>query len=351
MQRRWTAALLILPALSDALLRPSPRLAVPHATATAAARLPPPRCADSDYTEAQRLRAEVESPFAQVRLFALPALFAGATIATYFAGTSLLAAAAGLRDASPTAFQDLAIDVGSMAGLAYLWRRELQVREARLKRIAFGSKLAALRVSQLGFADDGTTLQVGQTSSLADLRRGRGQSRRVVLLCAPQEALQSTLETACGSATALADADFLIVPLIASGKPAAPELSAPPIEMLQALGAATAPVAAGATMMSPRVAASKETQPPLPWDPAKPDAKSGWPVAMPQSSGLAWQDVLSSELEQAAKQDPAIMGRGLTIVLKKNGRVGTRRLGMPDWDGLLFDVAERKRSGFDVTNI
>ena len=45
------------------------------------------------------------------------------------------------------------------------------------------------------------------------------------------------------------------------------------------------------------------------------------------------------------------MLRGLTIVLKKNGRVGTRRLGMPAWDGLLADVAMRKRSGLDVTNI
>lgn len=60
---------------------------------------------------------------------------------------------------------------------------------------------------------------------------------------------------------------------------------------------------------------------------------------------------LAPELEQAAKQDPQIMARGLTIVLKKNGRVGTRRLGMPDWQGLLADVEGRRRAGMDVVNI
>ena len=54
---------------------------------------------------------------------------------------------------------------------------------------------------------------------------------------------------------------------------------------------------------------------------------------------------------QAAKQDPTAMSRGLTIILKKNGRVGTRRLGMPDWSGLVADVDARAQAGLDVTNI
>ena len=39
----------------------------------------------------------------EVRLFALPALLAGAAIATYFAATGLLAQAVGARDPSPDA--------------------------------------------------------------------------------------------------------------------------------------------------------------------------------------------------------------------------------------------------------
>ena len=33
------------------------------------------------------------------------------------------------------------------------------------------------------------------------------------------------------------------------------------------------------------------------------------------------------------------------------GRVGTRRLGMPDWGSMIQDVVDRKRAGLDVVNI
>ena len=47
------------------------------------------------YSQKTRLAEEVASPFAKARSFAWPALFAAASIATYFAGTSLLAETAG----------------------------------------------------------------------------------------------------------------------------------------------------------------------------------------------------------------------------------------------------------------
>ena len=43
----------------------------------------------NDFSASTRLRAEVEDPFAKLRLFAFPAAFAAAGIATYFGGTSL----------------------------------------------------------------------------------------------------------------------------------------------------------------------------------------------------------------------------------------------------------------------
>ena len=43
--------------------------------------------------------------------------------------------------------------------------------------------------------------------------------------------------------------------------------------------------------------------------------------------------------------------RGFTLILKKNGRVGTRRLALPEWDALVDDVANRKAAGLDTTNI
>ena len=56
-----------------------------------------------------------------------------------------------------------------------------------MRRIAFGAKMAALRVAILDAgAEAGGALRVGHYVSLANLRRGRGQARRVVLLCAPE---------------------------------------------------------------------------------------------------------------------------------------------------------------------
>ena len=64
-----------------------------------------------------------------------------------------------------------------------------------------------------------------------------------------------------------------------------------------------------------------------------------------------WGDVLKEELEVAISQDADVAARGFTLILKKNGRVGTRRLGLPEWDALVDDVANRKAAGLDTTNI
>lgn len=302
------------------------------------------RCKGEEFTDVQRMRAEVESPFAQVRLFLLPALLGAALIATYFGGTALLASSLGLREGSSSQFTDLAIDLGSVGTLGFLWRREIQVRDARLKRIAFGGRVAALRVSLLAF-DGASSLGGGREVCLADLRRGRGQARRVVIVCAPQETLRGALDVASNSAGALSASDFLIVPLVASGTASSPTLTPASMDLLQEVASASA----SSALVGEAVASSALTQPPLPWDAAVQDASGGWPVALPQPG--AWAAALAPELEQAARQDATILQRGLTIILKKNGRVGTRRLGMPDWDALIADVSERKRAGLDVVNI
>ena len=61
-----------------------------------------------------------------------------------------------------------------------------------------------------------------------------------MVVCAPAAVLEASLEQACLCAEELAAADFLVVPLVvgeaSSGRGgAAPQLSAPPLEMLQAL--------------------------------------------------------------------------------------------------------------------
>lgn len=162
--------------------------------AAAAARFTPnaahaPRAARvlmaEKYSQRTRLAEEVASPFAKARSFAWPALFAAASIATYFAGTSLLAETAGLRPAAGDTALNLAIDLAAMAGTGYLWRNENAAREARLARLAQGATIAALRAQVLGSGD-------AQFVRLADFRSGRGEARRVVLVVAEAPALHAS---------------------------------------------------------------------------------------------------------------------------------------------------------------
>ena len=55
--------------------------------------------------------------------------------------------------------------------------------------------------------------------------------------------------------------------------------------------------------------------------------------------------------EVALSQDANAAARGFTLILKKNGRVGTRRLGLPEWSSLVADVSNRAAAGLDTSNI
>lgn len=285
--------------------------------------MPPMAMADGGekFSQSTKLRGEVEDPFSKLRLFAFPAAFGGAAIASYFGITSALAELAGVRSASPDTYTNLAIDVAALGTIGFFWRQEILGNEKRLKRIAAGAALAALRVQPL------TGPKMGKSIRLVDLRSGRGsndpfdeQSKRVVVVAAETEALAATLATARAASAAIAEADLLVVPLL--------------LEI---------PAASGSI---PRVA----MPPPALVLPDGEDTGSNAHMALPQGLG-AWQEVLDQELETALGQDKNVASRGLTLVLKKNGRVGTRRLGTPDWVGLVGDVAARATAGLDVANI
>ena len=53
----------------------------------------------------------------------------------------------------------------------------------------------------------------------------------------------------------------------------------------------------------------------------------------------------------ALKQQPGALSKGITLVIKKNGKVGSRRFGVPLFESLVSDVAQRKEFGLDITNI
>jgi len=269
----------------------------------------------SKYSQKTRLAEELASPFAKARSFAWPALFAAASIATYFAGTSLLAETAGLRPAAGDTAVNLAIDLAAMAGTGTFWRNENAARESRLARLAQGANIAALRAQVLGSGD-------AQFVRLADFRSGRGEARRVVLVVAEEAALKASMVEAAAAAPQIAAADFLVVPVLLPGG-----LSrlASPLALLSE---------GGADSLASRF-------------------ESFTALAVPVEADLAqWQTALAEELKNAKTQAGEEAGaRGFTVLLKKNGRVGTRRLGTPDWLNLAGDVASRGAAGLDITNI
>ena len=118
-------------ALSLGLAGPPSRLPAFHTAARAPVARPSVVVAE-EYSQSSRLREEVEAPFAKVRLFVWPALMAGAAIATYFAGTSLLAEAVGAREPAPDSLVNLGVDLAAVAAIGTVWRRDLQARDSRL---------------------------------------------------------------------------------------------------------------------------------------------------------------------------------------------------------------------------
>ena len=62
----------------------------------------------------------------------------------------------------------------------------------------------------------------------------------------------------------------------------------------------------------------------------------------------SWQAVIGREIAQQKKE---AISKGITIVIKKNGKVGSRRFGVPLWEVLVDDVRQRKEAGLDVSNI
>ena len=63
------------------------------------------------------------------------------------------------------------------------------------------------------------------------------------------------------------------------------------------------------------------------------------------------KSVIGAECERAVEQGLDPESQGFTIIIKKNGRIGQRIKGLPNYTRLIGDVEERKAKGMDVDNI
>jgi hypothetical protein len=273
--------------------------------------------AKPQYSRELYLREEAESPFRKVRFFLYTVLAGGALTSLAVSGARVAAGLAGINaELLPESITNVAVDVAGLAFVAFLFQRDLQAQESRIKRASKGAELAKLSVRASKKLIDDVDLMESRdgiwgasgssgtfTMNLSSLRRGRGIEKRVVIAVGGSDKIAKTLEEASRLRETLAVSDLLVVPVVLPSG------------------------------VAPEVTSANEL----------PDC-----VALPVGAG--WAAVVQDEAEEARKQGVDVFEDGFCVVLKKNGRVGQRTKGifLPRMVG---EVEARKEKGYDVANI
>ena len=260
-----------------------------------------------EYSRQVLLREEAESPFRKVRFFLYASLGGGALISLVVSGTRVLAGLNGINvDLLPESLNNVAVDLGGIVVLSFLYKKDLEAQDSRLKRAAKGADLARLliRGSQKlkNPLIEGPEDDFSFTTSLASLRRGRGIEKRVVIAAAGPDKIAEILREAKRLEASLVSSDLIIVPVIASTGSAPTEAAAESLPIC---------------------------------------------VALPVGNG--WKEMVADEAAEAASQG-VDMEDGFTVVLKKNGRVGQRTKGI-FLNQMVGEVEQRQAMGLDVKNI
>jgi hypothetical protein len=257
------------------------------------------------YTVKQRLREEVESPFRKIRFFFFASSTGSALTALYFSATNALKAYLGTySDAMPLdeALTSCGINLGGAIVCGFLAVRDYNIGQANLERIARGGKLAKLAVAP--------AFEEKTVRTLADYRRN---SR--VLICAGGK---EYIEDVCRSLNAdqLSDvntlpeaiegADLIVVPVLLSSNTSVGDTKA-----------AWRETTAGSAENSN-------------FDVSRADNV----VAFPWNNG-PWMEYLTSEIETAEKQKFDVLSKGITLTVKKNGKILRRATGKPRWADLV----------------
>lgn len=268
------------------------------------------------YTVKQRLREEVESPFRKVRLAFFSFSSASAFVAFYFSAlTALKANIGGYADVPPLdeALVQVAINTGGAVGFAALALREVKVGQGNLERIAKGGLLARLVVGPAADESSKRTLKEYRRASRVVIAAGGAEYIRslAMSLCSDQLADENTLHAA------LAGVDIVIVPVLI-------DEDFNVVETKSAWRSATP----GATDRN--------------FDSVRADEV----VAFPRVLSM-WQEYINSDIETAKGQGFDVLSKGITITVKKNGRILRRATGLPPFGDMvgMMEVADGSRFG------
>ncbi|KAL3925404.1 MAG: hypothetical protein SGILL_000440 [Bacillariaceae sp.] len=274
------------------------------------------------YTVKQRLREEVESPFRKVRLVFFGSSVGSALTALYFSALSTIKAlAGGYSDAPPLdeALTSDAINIGAAIICGALAYREYKAGESNLARIARGGKLASLVVEPA--AVGATRLQLS----------GYRRAYRVLIAAGGKDyinklALSMTSDQLKDTniiPEKLQEVDVIVVPVL-----------------LEATDSGKVSVGDTRSFWKNEVQADSETDRNFVLDRA--DSVVSFPIGNNQ-----WGEYLQSEIETAKGQGFDVLEKGITLTVKKNGKILRRQTGQPPFPDLIgtMEVMDGSRFG------
>lgn len=270
------------------------------------------------FTVKQRLREEVESPFRKVRLASFAFLASSAGVALYFSALAVLKAnIGGYADAIPLedALQTCAINGAGVIGFGALAARELKVGNVNLERIAKGGMLARLVVEPAEEGSSRRTLVDYRRASRVVIAAGGADyiNRLAMTLCSDQLVDENTLPSA------LLGVEIVIVPVLIGDDYQATESK---------------------TAWRSAVPGENDRN----FDSTRADEV----VAFPSDLGTCtWNEYLKSDIETAQGQGFDVLEKGITITVKKNGRILRRATGLPPYGDYIgaMEVADGSRFG------
>lgn len=273
------------------------------------------------YTTKQRLREEIDSPFRNVRLFFFGSSAGSAGVALYFSALSVLKAKmGGFADAVPMdeALQNLGINAAGVLVCSALAFREYQTGETNLKRIAQGGALAALNLNPVVKQNNNNN-----RATMSDYRR----TSRVLLAVGGKDYVQNLARSLNADQLsdentipqALAGVDMIVVPVLLGNDNKVGDT--------RSVWTSTTPVDGVDRNFD--------------------ISRSDQILAFPASTS-GWDDYLKSELEQATKQGFDYLSKGITISVKKNGKILRRATGQPQWGDFIAGMEVLDGSKFGM---
>jgi hypothetical protein len=307
----------------------------------------------------QVLKEEIEAPFRNVRIFFYFALIAAATLSAVICLTRILALQSLSTEADLTElYNNLAINLAGIPVLAFFWKQDLTNRNKLIERIQRGGNLAGLLV-KLQWSPIAS-----ETVKLVELRRDRGIDKRVIIVAAKPELLSTSIASSLSLSNNLLSNDLIVIPIQISDNPWGGDNQSggrkedgkgmnfrlTPFDLnelvqikLQSKSTITMTNDARETSID---SISGNNNVINEEDSYQVTKHIGQPMGI-----TAWNTVIGNEIRAAMKQQPDVLEKGITIVIKKNGKVGTRRFGVPIWETLIDDVLQRKEYGLDTRNI